>query len=111
MEANFFEPGSPFLKHPLLTPERTAAEIDFILSVLPLEAGDRILDIGCGFGRHSHELARRGFDVLGIKTVSIQKNSICYLFYDYNCRDFFRYCVESEIISKTVTAFIIFENI
>ena len=66
MEANFFEPGSPFLKHPLLTHERTAAEIDFILSVLPLEAGDRILDIGCGFGRHSHELAQRGFDVLGI---------------------------------------------
>jgi SAM-dependent methyltransferase len=66
MEANFFEPGSPFLKHPLLTPERTAGEIDFILSVLPLESGERILDIGCGFGRHSNELARRGFDVLGI---------------------------------------------
>jgi SAM-dependent methyltransferase len=66
MEANFFEPGSPFLKHPLLTPERTAAEIDFILSILPLETGQRILDIGCGFGRHSNELARRGFDVLGI---------------------------------------------
>ena len=66
MEANFFEPGSPFLKHPLLTPERTAGEIDFILSVLPLESGQRILDIGCGFGRHSIELARRGFDVLGI---------------------------------------------
>lgn len=66
MEANFFEPGSPFLKHPLLTPERTAGEVDFILSVLPLESGERILDIGCGFGRHSNELARRGFDVLGI---------------------------------------------
>jgi SAM-dependent methyltransferase len=66
METNFFEPGSPFLKHPQLTPERTAREIDFILSVLPLETGQRILDIGCGFGRHSNELARRGFDVLGV---------------------------------------------
>jgi len=65
METNFFEQGSPYLVHPLLTAQRTAEEIDFILSILPVETGDRFLDIGCGFGRHSIELARRGFDVLG----------------------------------------------
>ncbi len=66
METNFFEHGSPYLQHPLLTPERTAEEVDFILSIVPVEPGDKLLDIGCGFGRHSIELARRGFDVLGV---------------------------------------------
>ena len=54
------------MQHPLLTGERTTAEIDFILAELALPAGARLLDVGCGFGRHSIELARRGFDVTGI---------------------------------------------
>ena len=66
MNNNFFEQGSPYLHHPLLTPQRTASEIDFILSILPVNPGDSFLDIGCGFGRHSLELAHRGFAVLGI---------------------------------------------
>ncbi len=65
-EFNFFDEGSPFLKHPQLTPERTAAEIDFVIQQTGLKAGARILDVGCGFGRHSIELARRGFRVVGI---------------------------------------------
>ena len=31
---------------------------------LGLHAGDRLLDIGCGFGRHSYEALRRGADVV-----------------------------------------------
>ncbi len=31
---------------------------------LELHAGDRLLDIGCGFGRHSYEALRRGADVI-----------------------------------------------
>ncbi len=31
---------------------------------LELHAGDRLLDIGCGFGRHSYEALRRGADVV-----------------------------------------------
>ena len=63
---NFFEEHSPFLNHPLLTPERTAAEVDFVVDKLSLSPGMRVLDVGCGFGRHSLELARRGYKVLGI---------------------------------------------
>lgn len=63
---NFFRAGSPFLNHPLLTAARTAAEIDFVLAQLQLPPGARILDVGCGFGRHSIELARRGYQVMGI---------------------------------------------
>lgn len=63
---NFFDEGSPYLNHPLLTPERTAQEVDFILSQLGLPPGARVLDVGCGPGRHSIELAGRGHHVLGI---------------------------------------------
>jgi SAM-dependent methyltransferase len=66
MKPNFFQQGSPYLFHPLLTPERTAEEIDFILGITGIKRSDRILDIGCGAGRHSIELAHRGYDVLGI---------------------------------------------
>ena len=65
-QPNFFAAGSPFLQHPLLTAVRTTQEIDFILETVTLPAGGRILDIGCGFGRHSVELAKRGFAVAGI---------------------------------------------
>lgn len=63
---NFFRDNSPFLRHPLLTAERTAREIDFLTPLLGIAPPARVLDIGCGFGRHSIELARRGFDVVGI---------------------------------------------
>lgn len=63
MTPNFFTDQSPFLNHPLLTAERTSAEVDFVLS----HAKDGpFLDVGCGFGRHSLELAKRGLDVVGI---------------------------------------------
>lgn len=65
-QLNFFSDNSPFLKHPLLTPERTAQEVDFVLAQLNMQPGARILDVGCGFGRHSVELARRGYQVVGI---------------------------------------------
>ncbi|MGB0388261.1 MAG: class I SAM-dependent methyltransferase [Ardenticatenaceae bacterium] len=65
-QTNFFEEGSPFLRHPLLTATRTAGEVDFLLSELGLPLGARVLDVGCGFGRHSLELGRRGYRVVGL---------------------------------------------
>ena len=44
----------------------TAKEIDELLRRIPLEPGARILDVGCGPGRHAHELGRRGFVVHGV---------------------------------------------
>lgn len=63
---NFFTENSPYLQHPLLTVERTAKEVDFIISQLDLPPMARLLDVGCGFGRHSIALARRGYAVVGI---------------------------------------------
>jgi SAM-dependent methyltransferase len=44
----------------------TDQEIDFLVGVLGLEPGMRVLDVGCGPGRHAHALARRGMVVHGV---------------------------------------------
>ncbi|NMC44991.1 MAG: methyltransferase domain-containing protein [candidate division Zixibacteria bacterium] len=49
-----------------LTTERTRTEIDRLIKLLNLTGSERILDVGCGWGRHVLELARRGYDVTGI---------------------------------------------
>ncbi|MHB8854553.1 MAG: class I SAM-dependent methyltransferase [Ignavibacteriaceae bacterium] len=41
-------------------------DIDFICDVLELNEGDKVLDLFCGAGRHSRELARRGCLATGI---------------------------------------------
>jgi len=46
--------------------DRTATECDLIQSALDLAPGAEVLDIPCGIGRHSIELARRGFRVTGV---------------------------------------------
>jgi len=45
--------------------ERTGPQCDFVVSALELRPGARVLDLCCGQGRHSVELARRGFGVTG----------------------------------------------
>jgi ubiquinone/menaquinone biosynthesis C-methylase UbiE len=44
----------------------TAQEVGFLCEALPIEPGMRVLDVGCGPGRHAHALAERGIDVHGI---------------------------------------------
>src|SRR3954463_2840750 len=41
--------------------ERTRAETDFIVNALGLGAAARVLDVPCGEGRHSIELAARNY--------------------------------------------------
>jgi len=42
------------------------AEVERIVSLLGIRPGACVLDLCCGVGRHSLELARRGFDVTGV---------------------------------------------
>lgn len=44
----------------------TVGEVDFIEKEIQHDKSTRILDIGCGTGRHSIELARRGYSVVGV---------------------------------------------
>ena len=46
--------------------ETAPVEVDNMLALLRLPEGARILDLCCGPGRHSLELARRGFRVTGV---------------------------------------------
>jgi SAM-dependent methyltransferase len=52
-----------------LREEDTPAQVAFVERELGLRPGARILDIGCGHGRHANELARRGYSVLGVDLV------------------------------------------
>jgi SAM-dependent methyltransferase len=46
--------------------EETEGEIERALAILRPAEGARILDMACGTGRHSIELARRGYEVVGV---------------------------------------------
>ena len=56
--------GAAYLRYSFT--KGTRQEIDFLVPALGLEPGMRVLDVGCGPGRHAHELARRSIEVHGI---------------------------------------------
>lgn len=61
----FFDGHAPLYMENVFT-KNTLAEVDFIIEELKLSPGSRILDMGCGTGRHSVELAKRGYSVTGV---------------------------------------------
>ena len=44
----------------------TENEAAFLVDAVDLQPGARVLDVGCGPGRHAHALGRRGIEVLGV---------------------------------------------
>ena len=56
--------GAAYLRYSFT--KGTRQEIDFLVAALGLESGMRVLDVGCGPGRHAHEMARRAIEVHGI---------------------------------------------
>ena len=46
--------------------ENAPAEVEAMVALLGLSPGAKVLDLCCGVGRHSLELARRGFRVTGV---------------------------------------------
>lgn len=47
--------------------DKTISEVDRAIKMLKPQGDERILDLGCGTGRHALELARRGFEVVGVE--------------------------------------------
>ena len=69
MTDHWFEPiaehlGAAYLRYSFT--KGTRQEVDHVVAALALQPGERVLDVGCGPGRHAHELARRGIAVHGV---------------------------------------------
>jgi SAM-dependent methyltransferase len=47
--------------------DKTVPEVDRLITMLKPLGSERVLDLGCGTGRHSLELTRRGFSVVGVE--------------------------------------------
>ena len=67
---DFWETCAPIL----FTQQRrlnAAGEIEQLVTLLKIKPGAHILDLCCGVGRHSLELARRGFTVTGVDRTNL----------------------------------------
>ncbi len=69
MPEHWFEPladhmGSAYLRYSFT--KGTTQEVDALIHMLKLTPGMRVLDVGCGPGRHANEFARRGIAVHGV---------------------------------------------
>ncbi|MGB9749530.1 MAG: class I SAM-dependent methyltransferase [Caldisericia bacterium] len=76
---NWFDEN--YLKYNLITQSKdlTKKQVDFIIDVLSLKEKDRILDLGCGIGRHLIEFGKKGIKGVGIdfnkKFINIAKKN------------------------------------
>ncbi len=66
---HWFEPiadhlGAAYLRYSFT--KGTRQEVEFLVTELALQPGMRVLDVGCGPGRHAHALALLGLTVHGI---------------------------------------------
>jgi SAM-dependent methyltransferase len=108
---------SPY--YPVLYSNRNTGEarlfLDNMLADLSPVKGASVLDIGCGRGRHSIYLNKKGFDVTGVD-VSSNSIDVCkpyendtLHFFVHNMRDFFRdNCFDLAL--NLFTSFGYFEN-
>ncbi|HWP53147.1 MAG TPA: methyltransferase domain-containing protein, partial [Pyrinomonadaceae bacterium] len=63
---DFFHGVTLDLWRQAIPPKQTKAEADFLVKTLHCQAGAHVLDVPCGNGRLSFELARRGLSVTGL---------------------------------------------
>jgi SAM-dependent methyltransferase len=63
---DWYRSGFPPITAAMPWADRTEAEVDRAIAMLRPRGGERVLDLACGIGRHSLELRRRGFEVVGV---------------------------------------------
>lgn len=76
--------------------EDTENQVQFIIDTLSLNGNERILDLACGYGRHSLSFARRGYPIVGVDitktyiddaTLTAQKENLNARFIHSDIRD------------------------
>jgi SAM-dependent methyltransferase len=63
---DWYRSGFPLHTTEMPWADRTVAEVDRAIAMLNPQGSERVLDLACGIGRHSIELSRRGFEVVGV---------------------------------------------
>jgi 2-polyprenyl-3-methyl-5-hydroxy-6-metoxy-1,4-benzoquinol methylase len=90
-ESFFANYGETYDREPFT--QGTPGEVDFVERELGGDRAKRILDIGCGTGRHAIELARRGYRVTGFDLSegqlrrARQKAAAAGVEVEFHCRD------------------------
>jgi SAM-dependent methyltransferase len=96
----------------------TPEEVTNLIALLNMDPGDRILDLCCGIGRHSLELARRGFKVTGVDrtlyylsvaTAEATREKLNVEFVNEDMRNFYRPS-SFNVIVNVFASFGYFEN-
>lgn len=64
--ADWYRSGFPLETTQMPWADRTEAEVDRAIAMLRPEGSERVLDLACGIGRHTLELRRRGFEMVGV---------------------------------------------
>lgn len=63
---DWYRSGFPLETTKMPWADRTGVEVDRAIAMLKPQGSERVLDLACGIGRHSLELRRRGFEVVGV---------------------------------------------
>jgi len=72
----FFDSSYQYAWKGIIPPGLTEAEVDFIVELGILNANTPVLDLMCGYGRHSIELGRRGVPVTAVDNLRNYTNEI-----------------------------------
>jgi 2-polyprenyl-3-methyl-5-hydroxy-6-metoxy-1,4-benzoquinol methylase len=73
---NFFTGHYKEIWKSIIPTELTGKEVDFIIPYFNLQAGSKVLDLMCGYGRHAIALAQKGMRVTAVDNLSDYTNEI-----------------------------------
>jgi 2-polyprenyl-3-methyl-5-hydroxy-6-metoxy-1,4-benzoquinol methylase len=76
INSSFFQGYHKEIWRNIFPEKSTLAETDFIIAEGGLTEGNQVLDIMCGYGRHTLELAKRGIKVTGVDNLPDYTNEI-----------------------------------
>lgn len=76
INSNFFDGYYKEIWRSLIPEGLTKAEVDFVVDTAGLKPGSRVLDLMCGYGRHSLAMARKGINVTAVDNLGDYVNEV-----------------------------------